>query len=271
MSTSVTRRKTARYGWRPDLPDARDHIFTAPQIAMAALPSSADLRSGCPAVYDQEQIGSCTANAIAAAFEFEVKKQGLTDFMPSRLFIYYNERDMEGTTGTDSGAQIRDGVKSVATLGVCPETEWPYDGTAADPTTGAFPSGDPAGEKPTDPCYKDALSNRATTYSRVVQNLDQMRGCLAAGYPFVFGFTVYDSFESQEVAKSGVVPMPGPDEQVLGGHAVLAVGYDDSTQTFTVRNSWGPDWGQAGYFTMPYAYLTTRALSSDLWTIRIVT
>src|SRR6516225_11719663 len=111
-------RKTARYGWSPDLPDARDHLFSAPQIALAALPPSADLRSGCPPVYNQGQIGSCTANAIGASFEFETLKQGLADFMPSRLFIYYNERAMEGTTGTDSGAQIRDGVKSVATLGV---------------------------------------------------------------------------------------------------------------------------------------------------------
>jgi C1A family cysteine protease len=270
MSTPVTPRKKARYGWTPDLPDARDHLFSAPAISLAALPPAVDLRSQCPPVYDQEQIGSCTANAIGAAFEFEITKQGLPDFMPSRLFIYYNERAMEGTTGTDSGAQIRDGVKSVATLGVCPETEWPYDGTPAN-SDGTFPANDPAGEKPTDPCYKDALSNRATTYSRVIQNLDQMRGCLAAGYPFVFGFTVYSSFEGQDVAKTGVVSMPTPDEQVVGGHAVLAVGYDDASQAFIVRNSWGTGWGQGGYFTMPYAYLTTRALSSDFWTIRIVT
>ena len=141
MSTPVTPRKTARYGWTPDLPDARDHLFSAPQITLAALPPSADLRSQCPPVYDQEQIGSCTANAIGGAFEFETTKQGLTDFMPSRLFIYYNERAMEGNTGIDSGAQIRDGVKSVATLGVCPETEWPYDGRQADPASGAFPPG----------------------------------------------------------------------------------------------------------------------------------
>jgi C1A family cysteine protease len=190
--------------------------------------------------------------------------------MPSRLFIYYNERAMEGNTGIDSGAQIRDGVKSVATLGVCPETEWPYDGSASDPVTGAFPPGDPAAEKPTDTCYKDALNNRATTYSRVNRNLDQMKACLAAGYPFVFGFTVYESFESADVARTGVASMPAPDEKVVGGHAVLAVGYDDAAQTFLVRNSWGTGWGQAGYFTLPYAYLTTTGLSSDFWTIRIV-
>ena len=195
MSTPVTPRKTARYGWTPDLPDARDHLFSAPQISLAALPPSADLRSTCPPVYNQEQIGSCTANAIGAAFEFETTKQGLPDFMPSRLFIYYNERAMEGSIGTDSGAQIRDGVKSVAKLGVCPETEWPYDGTPAN-SDGTFPAGDPAAEKPTDTCYKDALNHRATTYSRVLRDLDQMKACLAAGYPFIFGFTVYTKFES---------------------------------------------------------------------------
>src|SRR5215831_9700412 len=124
-------RRTAGYGWVPDLPDARDHLYSAPHIALAALPPSVDLTAACPPVYDQGRIGSCTANAIAAAFEFDLKKQGLTDFMPSRLFIYYNERAMEGHVQFDSGAQIRDGVKSIATLGVCPETDWPYDDTPA--------------------------------------------------------------------------------------------------------------------------------------------
>src|SRR5690348_17962937 len=164
-------RKTARYGWTPDLPDARDHLFSAPAIALAALPPSADLRSQCPPVYDQEQIGSCTANAIGGAFEFETTKQGLTDFMPSRLFIYYNERKMEGTTGTDSGAQIRDGMKSVATLGVCSEDEWAYDDTPAESDGGAFPPGARDGEQPTDQCYQDALAHRVTVYRRVVRNL----------------------------------------------------------------------------------------------------
>jgi C1A family cysteine protease len=267
---SVVTRKTARYGWVPDLPDARDHVYAAPQIALAALPPSADLRSGCPPVYNQGRIGSCTANAIAAAFAFDLKKQGLAEFMPSRLFVYYNEREMEGHVQFDSGAQIRDGVKSVATLGVCSEDDWPYDDTPAASDGGPFPDGARDGQKPGQQCYDNALKNRCTTYRRVIRDLDQMRGCLAAGYPFVFGFTVYESFESQEVAHSGVAPWPQPGEQVIGGHAVLAVGYDDASQTFTVRNSWGDGWGQAGYFTLPYAYLTTRGMSSDFWTLRIV-
>jgi C1A family cysteine protease len=273
MSTpkQPAKRKMGRYGWVPDLPDARDYLYSARSITLAALPQSADLRSGCPPVYDQGRIGSCTANAIGAAFEFTLKKLNLGDFMPSRLFIYYNERAMEGHVGFDSGAQIRDGVKSVATLGVCPETDWPYDDTPATSDGGPFPPGAPDGEQPPPKCYAEALNNRATTYRRVTQSLDQMRGCLAAGYPFVFGFTVYESFESQQVASTGVASMPQPNEQVLGGHAVLAVGYDDASQTFLVRNSWGAGWGQAGYFTLPYAYLTTRGLASDFWTLQIVT
>jgi C1A family cysteine protease len=263
-------RRVSRYGWKPDLPDARDYLFAVPRIALTTAPSSVDLRPGCPPVYDQGQIGSCTANAIAGAFEFELAKQQLTDLMPSRLFIYYNERRMEGSVASDSGAQIRDGFTTISNLGVVSETDWPYDGTPAEPD-GSWPPGAKAGQKPPHKLYKEALQNRATTYQRVVQDLDQMKGCLAAGYPFVAGFTVYSSFESAEVASTGIVPMPQPSESTIGGHAVVVVGYDDSTQFFLVRNSWGTTWGLGGYFWMPYAYLTESSLSSDFWTLRIVT
>jgi C1A family cysteine protease len=247
-----------KYGWAPDLPDHRDHLYSAPQPVLAKLPPKKDLRSGCPPVYDQGQLGSCTANAISGAIQFEQKKQGVTMFVPSRLFIYYNERDMEGTVNSDAGAQIRDGVKSVANLGVCPETEWPYD-------INQFAT------KPTAQCYTDGTKCEAVGYQRLdSSNLNQLKGCIASGFPFVFGFTVYDAFESPEVAKTGVLNMPGPKEKVQGGHAVLAVGYDDSTQRFTVRNSWGKDWGIKGYFTIPYSYLTTTNLADDFWTIRIL-
>jgi C1A family cysteine protease len=247
-----------KYGWAPDLPDQRDHLYSAPQPVLAKLPPKKDLRSGCPPVYDQGQLGSCTANAISGAIQFEQKKQGVTIFGPSRLFIYYNERDMEGTVNSDAGAQIRDGVKSVATLGVCPETEWPYD-------INKF------ADKPMPECYTDATKCEAVGYQRLdSSNLNQLKGCIASGFPFVFGFTVYDAFESQEVAKTGVLNMPGPKEKVQGGHAVLAVGYDDAAQRFTVRNSWGKDWGIKGYFTIPYSYLTTTDLADDFWTIRIL-
>jgi C1A family cysteine protease len=249
-------RKIKRYGWVPDLPDARDHLYAAPPEFLTALPPGVDLRDRCPKeVYDQGQLGSCTANAIAAAFEFEQLKQGVQDFMPSRLFIYYNERVVEGTVDSDSGAMIRDGIKSVSKQGVCREDEWKY-------AVSAFT------QKPPDQCYTDALQHQVTSYQRIPRVLNQMKGCLAHGFPFVFGFSVYESFESEDVARTGVVPMPNTaTEQLLGGHAVLAVGYDDAAQRFVVRNSWGEGWGMGGYFTMPYAYLTDRQMASDFWAL----
>jgi C1A family cysteine protease len=250
-------RQVKRYGWVRDLPDQRDHLYAAPVTALVDLPPSADLRPHCPPVYDQGQLGSCTANAIGAAIEFDLKKQALPDATPSRLFIYYNERAIEGAVDTDSGAQIRDGIKSVSKQGACPEAMWPYD-------IAKF------AEKPSDACYAAGLSCRAVSYSRLVQTPGQMKGCLAAGYPFVFGFAVYESFESKEVARSGVVTMPKPGERVLGGHAVMAVGYDDAERHFIVRNSWGSGWGQDGYFLMPYHYLHDANLAADFWTVRMI-
>lgn len=117
------------FGWSPDLPDHRDFLYAAPTPILRKIPAKADLRPKCPKeIYDQGQLGSCTGNAIAAAIEFDLMKQRARKvFTPSRLFIYYNERAMEHTINQDSGAQIRDGIKSVAKLGACPEPEWPYD------------------------------------------------------------------------------------------------------------------------------------------------
>ena len=267
-----TARKNSRFGfgWTPDLPDNRDHLYSAPLAKLRVLPTKVDLRRRCPKVYDQGQIGSCTANAIAAAIEFDRKKQKLRDFIPSRLFIYYNERSIERSVPLDNGAQLRDGIKSVAKQGTCPETKWAYDDTPADPSTNLWPSGAKPRQKPPRLCYKEAKKFRAVSYQRVDRTLSQMKGCLADGFPFVFGFTVYDSFESAAVAKTGVLQMPKPREGVVGGHAVLAVGYDDKAERFTVRNSWGTRWGKRGYFTMPYSYLLTDNLSDDFWTIRLV-
>jgi C1A family cysteine protease len=222
------------------------------------MPPSVDLRSSCPPVVDQGELGSCTANAIAGALEFDQMKEKLDDiFPPSRLFIYYNERVIEHTVTEDSGAMIRDGIKSVAKDGAPHESLWPYN-------IANFKN------KPSAAAYKDAAKHPAILYQRLTQTLDQLKGCLASGYPFVFGFSVYESFESQAVAKSGKVPMPKAKEKQIGGHAVLGVGYDDASKRFIVRNSWGTGWGMAGYFTIPYAYLTDSNLSDDFWTIKQV-
>jgi C1A family cysteine protease len=250
-----------RFGWVPDIPDSRDHLFAAPVVWLKKLPPKVDLRSKCPPVYNQGQLGSCTANAIGGTIQFLQMKQNLKNFVPSRLFIYYNERAMEGTINSDSGAMIRDGIKSVGDLGVCPEPMWPY----SDQDPGVFT------QKPSDPCYAKATNYQALNYRRVPRTLNQMKACLSAGFPFVYGFSVYESFETQKVAKTGKVPMPNTSkEQLLGGHAVLAVGYNESEGAFIVRNSWGTDWGLKGYFTMPYGYLLDNNLSDDFWTIRLV-
>lgn len=247
-----------KYGWLPDLPDARDHRYAAPMAVLSKLPASVDLRPKCPPVYDQGQLGSCTGNAIAGAIQFGRRKaKQKLDFVPSRLFIYYNERVIEHTVNTDAGAQIRDGIKCAVNQGACNEKTWPYN-------IAQFTKQPPAA------AYQEAKKYQVTSYSRVTQTLSQLKGCLANGYPFVFGFTVYESFESQQVAQTGVMTMPAPKEKVVGGHAVLAVGYDDASQRFIIRNSWGPGWGQKGYFTMPYAYITESNLADDFWTIRLV-
>jgi len=247
-------RQISGYGWIPDLPDGRDYLFGARKPIPTALPLSVDLRPYCSPVEDQGHLGSCTANALAGALEFLENRDKVPFEDLSRLFIYYNERVVEHTVKADSGAMLRDGIKTLAAQGVCAEKLWPY-------AISRF------AVKPSPVCYRQAAKHQITSYERIL-TLDEMRACLAVGFPFVFGFTVYESFESVEVAKTGIAPMPGPAERALGGHAVLAVGYDDGEKRFLVRNSWGPRWGLGGYFKMPYAYLQNRNLSDDFWTIR---
>jgi C1A family cysteine protease len=209
-----------------------------------------------PTVVDQGNLGSCTANAIVAAFQYDLIKQKLKIFTGSRLFVYYNERLMESDVGQDNGAMIRDGIKSLNTYGVCAETTWPY-------VVSRF------AVKPSTTAYTQAKLNKALAYYNVAVSSSAIKTALAAGYPVVIGISVYESFESQAVAVSGVVPMPGPSEQLLGGHAVLVVGYNDTLQQFIVRNSWGTSWGQHGYFFLPYAY-ATPSLMSDCWAVSSV-
>lgn len=249
-------------GWLPDLPDARDFAYAAPLKVMQNLPSIVSLRKLCPAVYSQGALGSCTANALAAAFQISQKIQKKLFWTPSRLFLYYNSRVSIHTENSDSGAFLRDAVKSMNKQGSCKETEWTYDDRNQ--------PGDKFTKKPPASCYKNALGNQILTYQRLQNSLTILQGCLAEGYPFAFGFSVYESFMSAEVRKTGIMPMPNTSkERLVGGHAVLAVGYDNKKQAFLVRNSWGSAWGMSGYFYMPYAYATSRQ-ASDFWTIRTI-
>ncbi|MFT4067146.1 C1 family peptidase [Paraburkholderia sp.] len=249
------------FGWTRDVPDQRDHYYSAPLYL--ELPDRYSLRESCPPVYDQKNLGSCSANAIAAAVQFERMRQSLphSGRVPSRLFIYYNQRSIEGAVSEDCGAQIRDGIKCVAALGSCFEGgrigEWAYDKKKF-------------ARRPPKACYEQASLDRSVGYSRLRQQLEQLKGCIASGWPFVFGFTCYESFSSEEIARCGVLRLPRRSEHIIGGHAVMAVGYDDISATFEVRNSWGDNWGHGGYFTMPYSYVTDPDLCADFWTIRLV-
>ena len=178
--------------------------------------------------------------------------------MGSRLFLYYNERKLEGDIPDDNGAELSDGIKALEKYGLCPESEWPYDITQF-------------ATKPPAKCYTDALKDKVATAENISNDLVSMKTALASNFPFVVGITIYSSFEDPDVAQTGIVPMPDTDnELVLGGHAVLVVGFDDSNQWFIVRNSWGTSWGDQGYFYLPYAYLVDPNLSSDLWYISTV-
>jgi len=251
------RRSIGWYGWRPDTPDMRDHASRLMVKRVTRLPSSVDLskKTFMPNVYDQGDLGSCTANAIAAAYEFETRKQALADFMPSRLAIYYGERLIENTVKSDAGAEIRDGMKVIAKSGVADESLWPYD-------IRKFAAAPPR-------AYTTAAkAHRCLSYEAVEPTEAAIKSHLAEGLPIVFGISVYDSFESDAVAQTGVVPMPKPRETMLGGHAILMTGYTSST--FRFRNSWGTSWGKKGYATLPKAYVLNPSLASDFWVVRSV-
>ena len=240
-----------RYGWKRDLPDQRDLLYK-PLLTTTQLPPSVDLRSNCPIIQDQGNLGSCTAHALTAAVEFLEIKDKHPIRMLSRLFVYYNERMIEGTIYSDSGAALRDGVKALNKYGAPNEGLWGYN-------INVFT------QKPNKQCYSTGAIHDIVQY-KSLNNINDLKSCLASGFPFVMGFTVYESFESPIVASTGIVPMPQQNESVLGGHAVCVVGYDDSKQSFLVRNSWGTSWGLSGYFWLPYGFITT-GLASDFWVI----
>lgn len=251
-------------GWKPELPDIRDRKFAlsfAPRAGLLALPLNVDLRKDArmPPVVDQGSTSSCVGNAIAGMLDFLHPDPAYASgvFMPSsRRFIYWGACDLEGTAGQDGGCYIRDGMK-IAAQGVPHELACRFSEQKI--TT-----------RPAKVAFTQAERRRKiATYHRL-DTVPQMQACLAEGFPFVGGFTVYSAFLSDAVARTGQLDLPNTDrESVEGGHAVCFVGYDVSAQRFIVRNSWGPDWGTGGFFTMPFAYVASRDLSDDFWTARL--
>jgi len=244
-----------KYLLKRDTPDMRDHIFCSVNFKSEAhLPDKVDLRKKCSPIVNQGALGSCTANAIVSGLrEYLLINKETTWLQLSRLFLYYQERLMEDSVSEDSGAMIRDGMKVLNQIGVCPETDWPYD-------ISTFTN------QPTEKMVADAAPYKVKEYHRIT-SLAQLKAALAEGLPVVIGIDVYESFESDDVASTGIVPMPDTSkEELLGGHAVLVVGYDDDKSQLIVRNSWGITFGDLGYFYLPYDYYEKYA--SDCWTSR---
>lgn len=245
-----------RYGWIPDLKDHRDFRYSPePGVLRLELPSKVDLRPQCPPVYNQGTLGSCTANAITALYEFTAMEQKVRTQRMSRLFHYYNTRLLMNTVQSDSGASIRQTFKAGGKYGFCLESTWPY-------TISRFK------DTPIKKCYDFGAGTIITQYARVQQDLQSLKLALAQGDPLAFGFSVYESFESRETTETGICPFPAANERLIGGHAILAVGYDDELQCVIFRNSWGVKWGDRGYGYMPYELITNPEFAADFWTLR---
>jgi C1A family cysteine protease len=248
-------RQVRGYGWRPSPPDARDVL--ADTSGVPILPA-VDPRGEMTDVYDQGQLGSCTSQAVAAAVDYDRIVSGEQPFHPARLVIYALERIIEGSPLTsDTGAVGRDGLKACRNFGMLPESEYPYSDQA------------PAWEDdPRDDLQRLGATKLEHPYKAVPRTLHDLQAVLSNRQTIAFGFSVYESFESPEVAKTGVMPHPGRGERQLGGHEVLLVGYlADHPQHALVRNSWGRDWGLGGYFLMPWTILLDPTMSSDFRTI----
>lgn len=245
-----------KLGWKPGIEIANAPRFGQQVQALAVLPESVDLRPQCGPNLVQGNLGSCTAHAIADTCWFAMKKAGKSAYTPSRLFIYYNERALEGTINSDSGASLSDGVRVLLRQGAPHESLWWYNTVKYK-------------VKPCQTVYADGLPHLGTNILSIDNtNITELKNCLALGYPFVIGIEVFNGIMSTATEQTGVIPMPGSTDHSIGGHAMSCVGYADSHQWFIVRNWWGADWGDQGYGYIPYAYLTSSSLASDFWTIR---
>lgn len=250
--------KKSYYGWECSKCDHRDYKFSTTVKAPIYLPDKVDLRRGMLPVMQQESIGSCTACSSIAMVEYLIKKNyPKRRFRPSVLAQYYWTRKLEGNQKRDSGAEMRTSLKSLNKFGAAHSKLWPY-------RTKKFAIA------PNKKTRIDAKRHRVVEYRRLDQNLKELKTCLAMGFPFIFGFWVYESFERE--AGKGFMPQPNvKKERFLGGHACAIVGYNNLIQAFLVRNSWGRRWGLRGHFWMPYELVLDPTISQDFWTAKMVT
>lgn len=246
------------FGYKQDLPDPRDYKYKAVAIE---LPESVDLSADFLPVRNQGDLGACTAFATGAMVEYVRNKQKLKMWSVSTLFTYYTTRQIEGTVDSDSGAYVRDALKSVVNYGVTSEKTWPYDITVFK-------------QNPPEHAWEDALNHQAVVYYRIDPTRENILSCLAEGYPFTFGMKLYQSFVDTQCGFMVHNYLSMPDtgkEKLIGGHCMLAVGYSkwiDGNTYIKVRNSWGTHVGLRGYHNIPIDYFLDPNLSSDFWTIR---